>query len=52
MAYLTNIDYYDFILSCFIPLLKDNDKTSQEHREMESFLNHLMPQIPYIVENK
>ena len=47
-AYLTNIDYYDFILSCFIPLLKYSDKTSQEHREMESFLNHLMPEIPYI----
>ena len=47
-AYLTNLDYYDFILSCFIPLLKYSDKTSQEHREMESFLNKLMPQIPYI----
>jgi len=47
-AYLTVLDYYDFILNCFIPLLKNSDKTSQEHREMESFLNHLIPQIPYI----
>ena len=47
-SYLTVLDYYDFILNCFIPLLKTSDKTSQEHREMESFLNHLIPQIPYI----
>ena len=47
-AYLTVLDYYDFILNCFIPLLKNSDKTSQEHREMESFINHLIPQIPYI----
>ena len=47
-AYLTILDYYDFILNCFIPLLKISNKTSQEHREMESFLNHLIPQIPYI----
>ena len=47
-AYLTTLDYYDFILNCFIPLLKVSNKTSQEHREMESFLNHLIPQIPYI----
>ena len=47
-AYLTVLDYYDFILNCFIPLLKNSVKTSQEHREMESFLNRLVPQIPYI----
>ena len=47
-AYLTVLDYYDFILNCFIPLLKSSVKTSQEHREMESFLNRLVPQIPYI----
>ena len=47
-AYLTDIDYYDFILSCFIPLVKDSDETSLEHREMESYLNHLMTKIPQI----
>ena len=40
-AYLTELDYYDFIISHFIPLIKDSDKTSLEHREMESYLNHL-----------
>ena len=47
-AYLTDLDYYDFILSAFIPLIKDSDKTSLEHREMESYLNHLIPKIPQI----
>ena len=47
-AYLTDLDYYDFILSCFIPLIKESDKTSLEHREMESYLNHLIPKIPQI----
>ena len=47
-AYLTDLDYYDFILSCFIPLIKVSDKTSLEHREMESYLNHLMEKIPKI----
>ena len=45
---MTVLDYYDFILNCFIPLFKSSVKTSQEHREMESFLNRLVPQIPYI----
>ena len=47
-AYLTDLDYYDFILGCFIPLVKDSDKTSLEHREMESYLNHLMAKVPQI----
>ena len=47
-AYLTELDYYDFILSCFIPLIKESNKTSLEHREMESYLNHLIPKIPQI----
>ena len=47
-AYLTTLDYYDFIISPFIPLLKKTDPKSQEYREMESFMNHLIPQIPYI----
>lgn len=47
-AYLTDLDYYDFILSSFIPLIKDSDKTSLQHREMESYLNHLMTNIPKI----
>ena len=47
-SYLTDLDYYDFILSCFIPLIKESDKTSIEHREMESYLNHLIPKIPKI----
>ena len=47
-AYLTELDYYDFILSCFIPLIKESDKTSLEHREMESYLNHLVLKIPKI----
>ena len=47
-AYLTELDYYDFIISHFIPLIKDSDKTSLEHREMESYLNHLLKKIPKI----
>ena len=47
-SYLTTLDYYDFIISPFIPLLKNTDPISQEYREMESFINNLMPQIPYI----
>ena len=47
-SYLTTLDYYDFIISPFIPLLKKTDPKSQEYREMESFINHLIPQIPYI----
>ena len=47
-AYLTDLDYYDYILSCFIPLIKESNKTSLEHREMESYLNHLIPKIPQI----
>ena len=46
--YLTEIDFYDFILTCFIPLLKNTEKTSQEFREMESFLNKIFLQIPKI----
>ena len=46
--YLTELDYYDFILSCFIPLIMESDKTSLEHREMESYLNHLIKKIPQI----
>ena len=47
-AYLTEFDYYDFIISCFIPLIMESDKTSLEHREMESYLNHLIKKIPLI----
>ena len=47
-SYLTELDYYDFILSCFIPLIMESDKTSLEHREMESYLNHLIKKIPQI----
>ena len=47
-AYLTKLDYYDFILSCFIPLIMESNKTSLEHREMESYLNHLIKKIPLI----
>ena len=47
--YLTEIDFYDFILTCFIPLLKNTEKTSQEFREMESFLNTICLQIPKII---
>ena len=47
-SYLTELDYYDFILSCFIPLIMESDKTSLEHREMESYLNHLIKKIPHI----
>ena len=47
-SYLTDLDYYDFILSCFIPLIMESDKTSLEHREMESYLNHLIKKIPQI----
>ena len=47
-AYLTELDYYDFILSHFIPLIKESDKTSLEHREMESYLNNLIKKIPKI----
>ena len=36
------------ILGCFIPLIKNSDKTSLEHREMESYLNHLIKNIPQI----
>ena len=46
--YLTKLDYYDYILGCFIPLIKNSDKTSLEHREMESYLNHLIKNIPQI----
>ena len=47
-AYLTELDYYDFILTAFIPLIKESVKTSLDHREMESYLNHLIPKIPLI----
>ena len=47
-SYLTILDYYDYILSCFIPLIMESDKTSLEHREMESYLNHLIKKIPTI----
>ena len=46
--YLTKLDYYDYILGCFIPLIMKSDKTSLEHREMESYLNHLIKKIPQI----
>ena len=46
--YLTTLDYYDYILGCFIPLIMKSDKTSLEHREMESYLNHLIKDIPQI----
>ena len=46
--YLAKLDYYDYILGCFIPLIKNSDKTSLEHREMESYLNHLIKKIPTI----
>ena len=46
--YLTTLDYYDYILGCFIPLIMKSDKTSLEHREMESYLNHLIKNIPQI----
>ena len=47
-SYLTELDYFDFILSCFIPLIMESNKTSLEHREMESYLNHLIKKIPQI----
>ena len=47
-SYLTALDYYDYILSCFIPLIMESNKTSLEHREMESYLNHLIKKIPRI----
>ena len=47
-SYLTELDYYDYILSCFIPLIMESDKTSLEHREMESYLYNLMKKIPKI----
>ena len=48
-AHLTTLDYYDFIVSSFIPLLKKVNPTSQEKREMESYLYYLFTYIPYIL---
>lgn len=46
---LTQYDFYNYVLSCFIPLIKASNKTSNEHREMESFLNKFMSEIPKII---
>ena len=48
-SHLTTLDYYDFIVSNFIPLLKKVDPNSQEKREMESYLYYLFTYIPYIL---
>lgn len=46
---LTVFDFYDYILNCFIPLIKNSVKTSIEHKEMESFLTKLLRKIPKII---
>lgn len=47
--YLTLLDYYDYVLCCFIPMIKVSDKTSLAHREMESFLDNFMKNIHNII---
>ena len=48
-AHLTKFDFYNYILCCFIPFIKASDKTSNVHREMESFLNKFLSEIPNII---
>ena len=48
-AHLTKFDFFNYILCCFIPFIKASDKTSNIHREMESFLNKFMSDIPNII---
>lgn len=46
---LTYLDYFNFVLMAFIPLLKPSVQTSIEHKEMESFLNHFSKQFNKII---
>ena len=48
-AHLTKFDFFNYILCCFMPYIKASDKTSNIHREMESFLNKFMSDIPNII---
>ncbi|MCQ2816775.1 MAG: hypothetical protein MJ252_05860 [archaeon] len=48
-SHLTSFDFYDYVLECLIPSLKVLDRTSQDYRQLESFLNDFIKKIPYFV---